>query len=60
MSKDKNYSTGELKSTISIYRVLLKNIFTEEQLANANSSIILENYPILSACKGDYYPRIKK
>jgi hypothetical protein len=52
MSKEKSFVSGELKSTSAIYRLLVKNQFSDNELANANSSILLKNKPILSALKG--------
>ncbi len=51
MSKDKNIVTGKSASTSSIYRSLIKNLFTNNQLANSNSHHLKQNQPILSACK---------
>ena len=50
MSKEKSFVSGELKSTSAIYRLLVKNQFSVNELAN--SSILLKNKPILSALKG--------
>lgn len=53
MSKEENLQTNKKTSTKCIYRSLIKNIFSENQLASSNADTMRENHPsILPACKG--------
>ncbi len=52
MCKEKNYLTGKLASTMTVYRALVKHKFTDYDLANSNADSLKKNQPILNAFKG--------
>lgn len=42
------------RSTTSIFRNLINNIISDPLIyANANADYLLENYPVIAACKGN-------
>jgi hypothetical protein len=43
-----------------IYRILVKSLFTVDQLCEFDSDEMKQNQPILSACKGSSYERKKQ